>query len=141
MLRLLDAPLENVITTGVTTSTVEAMEAALKRDLIAEAESGQGRVLLHDEVEEDGKFTVTAEWQDLAVASQDIMTPRDVFELMQKEGFKVNYERLPGGFFAVRPLRIWSLFTLEGVCSHGRASTDPRRLFQIGGKSHGSLAK
>jgi hypothetical protein len=34
VLRLLDAPLENVITTGVTDLMVESMEEALKNDLM-----------------------------------------------------------------------------------------------------------
>lgn len=63
MLRLLDKPLENVITTGVQAQTVEAMEAALKEDVLAEARAMNGRVLLHDEVMENGNFTVTASWE------------------------------------------------------------------------------
>lgn len=46
VLRLFDQPLENVITTGVTTATVEAMEAELKRDLLREREKTGGKVLL-----------------------------------------------------------------------------------------------
>jgi hypothetical protein len=46
VLRLYDQPLENVVTTGVTTATVEAMEAALKEDLLRERESTGGKVLL-----------------------------------------------------------------------------------------------
>ncbi|BGP42410.1 hypothetical protein JCM10450v2_006504 [Rhodotorula kratochvilovae] len=93
VLRLFDRPLENVITTGVTTATVEAMEAELKRDLLREREKTGGKVLLHDEIEENGTFTVTAMWED--VKPEDILTPREVYTIMQDEGFKVDYERLP----------------------------------------------
>ncbi|GAA6056946.1 hypothetical protein JCM3770_007157 [Rhodotorula araucariae] len=93
VLRLFDRPLENVITTGVTTATVEAMEAELKRDLLREREKTGGKVLLHDEIEENGTFTVTAMWED--VQPEDILTPREVYTIMQDEGFKVDYERLP----------------------------------------------
>lgn len=46
VLRLFNQPLENVVTTGVTTATVEAMEAELKRDLLREREKTGGKVLL-----------------------------------------------------------------------------------------------
>ncbi|KAM0753591.1 hypothetical protein T439DRAFT_322487 [Meredithblackwellia eburnea MCA 4105] len=94
VLRLFDAPLENVVTTGVTTDTVEAMEVALKQDLIREAESNGGRILLHDEVQEaDGSFTITACWED--VKPEEIMTPKEVYALMRREGLDVDYLRLP----------------------------------------------
>uniref|UniRef100_A0A0K3CRK6 BY PROTMAP: gi/472580415/gb/EMS18219.1/ metal ion binding protein [Rhodosporidium toruloides NP11] gi/647403677/emb/CDR49761.1/ RHTO0S32e00298g1_1 [Rhodosporidium toruloides] n=1 Tax=Rhodotorula toruloides TaxID=5286 RepID=A0A0K3CRK6_RHOTO len=93
VLRLFDQPLENVVTTGVTTATVEAMEAELKKDLLREREQTGGKVLLHDEIEENGSFTVTAMWED--VKAEDILTPREVFKIMQDEGFQVDYDRLP----------------------------------------------
>lgn len=67
VLRLFDAPLENVVTTGVTADTVEAMEVALKQDLLNEAASNGGKILLHDEiVEPNGSFTVTALWEEVS---------------------------------------------------------------------------
>ncbi|POY76292.1 hypothetical protein BMF94_0487 [Rhodotorula taiwanensis] len=93
VLRLYDQPLENVVTTGVTTATVEAMEAELKQDLLKERDKTGGKVLLHDEIEENGSFTVTAMWED--VQPEDILTPREVFAIMQQEGLKVDYDRLP----------------------------------------------
>ncbi|GAA5911266.1 hypothetical protein JCM6882_004080 [Rhodosporidiobolus microsporus] len=93
VLRLFNQPLENVITTGVKAATVEAQEEELKRDLLRERERTDGQVLLHDEIEEDGNFTVTAMWEE--VGENDILTPREVFRMMQSEGFKVDYDRLP----------------------------------------------
>ncbi|KZT01378.1 uncharacterized protein LAESUDRAFT_731226 [Laetiporus sulphureus 93-53] len=93
VLRLVDKPLENVEATGVTTSMVEAMEANFKSDVIREVRSGDGRILLHDEVEErPGVFSIIPIWEE--VAENDIMTPRDVYELMVREGYKVDYERV-----------------------------------------------
>ncbi|PCH42051.1 hypothetical protein WOLCODRAFT_119866, partial [Wolfiporia cocos MD-104 SS10] len=93
VLRLVDKPLENVEATGVTTSMVEAMEANLKRDVVREVMSGGGRILLHDEVEErPGVFSIIPIWED--VKENDIMTPRDVYNLMVREGYKVNYDRV-----------------------------------------------
>lgn len=60
VLRLFDQPLENVITTGVAAAAVEGMEAALKNDVLNEIKERDGRLLLHDEVEENGKFCITA---------------------------------------------------------------------------------
>ncbi|EJD48990.1 hypothetical protein AURDEDRAFT_161927 [Auricularia subglabra TFB-10046 SS5] len=94
VLRLVDKPLTNVEQKGVTTAMIETMESNLKRDLIRElrADSG-GRVLVHDEIEDPpGNFTITALWE--TVKEEDIMTPRDVFELMRSEGYRVNYGRV-----------------------------------------------
>ncbi|KAI5118140.1 hypothetical protein M0805_001739 [Coniferiporia weirii] len=93
VLRLVDRPLENVEATGVRTQTVEAMEINLKRDVIREVIANGGRILLHDEVEErPGVFSIIPEWE--SVSEDDILTPRDVFDLMGKEGFKINYDRI-----------------------------------------------
>lgn len=75
--------------TGVTTQTVETMEISLKKDVIREVQANAGRMLLHDEVEErPGVFSIIPEWEN--VTEDDILTPRDVFELMANEGFKVS---------------------------------------------------
>ncbi|KAI0330242.1 hypothetical protein GY45DRAFT_1323965 [Cubamyces sp. BRFM 1775] len=93
VLRLVNKPLENVEATGVTTVVVEAMEENLKRDVLREVHEGNGRILLHDEVEErPGVFSIIPIWEE--VEEQDIMTPRDVYELMVKEGYKVDYDRV-----------------------------------------------
>lgn len=66
VLRLSDAPLENVITTGVTAETVESMEGALKKDLLRESQMNGGKILLHDEIQEaDGSFTIIAAWEEV----------------------------------------------------------------------------
>jgi len=93
VLRLFDQPLENVVTTGVAAAAVEGMEEALKNDVLNEIIDRGGRVLLHDEVEENGKFIVTAVWE--TVDQKQIMTPREVFNLMKEEGYLVDYARLP----------------------------------------------
>ena len=65
------------------------MEKSLKRDVLRELRSSDGRLLLHDEVEErPGVYSIIPVWESLE--EKDIMTPRDVFELMAKEGYKVR---------------------------------------------------
>ncbi|KAH9945040.1 inositol hexakisphosphate-domain-containing protein [Epithele typhae] len=93
VLRLTDKPLENVEATGVTTAVVESMEENFKRDVIREVRAGSGRILLHDEVEErPGVFSIIPIWEQ--VEEKDIMTPRDVYNLMVEEGYKVDYARV-----------------------------------------------
>ncbi|KAM6504289.1 Inositol hexakisphosphate domain containing protein [Amanita muscaria] len=93
VLRRIDKPLENVEATGITTTIVEAMEKNFKKDVLEEVRQGKGRILLHDEVEErPGVFSIIPIWE--TVAEEDIMTPRDVFELVRKEGYKLNYGRV-----------------------------------------------
>lgn len=75
--------------TGVTTQVVERMEGTFKKDVLREVRAGNGRILLHDEVEErPGVFAIIPIWEH--VSEDDIMTPRDVFNLMNREGYKVT---------------------------------------------------
>lgn len=89
VLRLVDRPLQNVEATGISTDVVEAMEKALKRDVQLEVRQLQGKLLLHDELEESpGSYKITPLFE--TVSEDDIMTPRDVFELMIAEGYHVR---------------------------------------------------
>lgn len=69
------------------------MEQSFKKDVLREVRAGDGRILLHDEVEErPNHFAIVPIWE--IVSEEDIMTPRDVFELMVKEGYKIDYGRV-----------------------------------------------
>ncbi|KAG8942418.1 hypothetical protein FRC03_003227 [Tulasnella sp. 419] len=93
VLRLVDRPLQNVEATGITTDVVEAMEKALRKDVQREIIANNGRILLHDEVEDaPGRFTITAQWETVDVG--DVMTTRDLFDMMKKEGYNVDYTRV-----------------------------------------------
>jgi hypothetical protein len=75
--------------TGVTTAVVERIEKNLKKDVILELRKMDGKVLLHDEVEtEPGTFEIVPQWEK--VTDVDILTPREVFDLVAKEGYKVG---------------------------------------------------
>ncbi|KAF8223849.1 hypothetical protein L208DRAFT_1314989 [Tricholoma matsutake] len=92
VLRLVDRPLENVEATGITTAVVESMEQNFKKDVLCELIVGGGRILLHDEIEErPGVFSIIPLWE--TVSEGDILTPRDVMDLVAKEGYKINYGR------------------------------------------------
>lgn len=93
VLRLADQPLTNVEATGVTTEVVERIERALQRDLREEARQRNGHVLLHDEVAlENGEYAIVPVWE--TVQDSDILTPRDVYERVSSEGFRVDYARV-----------------------------------------------
>ncbi|TFK40212.1 inositol hexakisphosphate-domain-containing protein [Crucibulum laeve] len=93
VLRLVTRPLENVEATGVTTIVVEAMEKSFKKDILKELKAGNGRILLHDEVEErPGVFSIIPIWE--TVSEEDILTPRDVFDRIIREGYKIDYGRV-----------------------------------------------
>jgi hypothetical protein len=68
---------------------VERMEVNFKEDVLRELRVGNGRILLHDEVEErPGVFSIVPIWE--TVSEDEIMTPRDVFNMIAQEGFKVS---------------------------------------------------
>jgi hypothetical protein len=107
-LRLLDKPLTNVEyvviyarsrratdarTTGVTAAVVERMEVQLKQDVLAEIRHGEGRVLLHDEVEtKPGCYEIIPIWE--TVEEDEVMTPRELYESVIKEKYHVDYKRV-----------------------------------------------
>lgn len=92
VLRLYDKPVVNIETTGVDAKQVEAMEDAFKRDVLGEIRK-EGRLLLHDEVETTpGHFEVVPIWE--TVDEKDIMTPRELYEQVQREGYRLDYRRI-----------------------------------------------
>jgi hypothetical protein len=67
------------------------MEQSFKKDILRELRAGDGRILLHDEVEErPGVFSIIPLWE--TVSEGDILTPRDVMSLVAKEGYKVGFQ-------------------------------------------------
>ncbi|KAJ1552184.1 hypothetical protein HK405_012326, partial [Cladochytrium tenue] len=64
------------------------MEARLKEDVLKESMRFNNLLLVHDEVE-NGK--IMPAW----VALVDVMTPREVFDGMKENGFRVGYTRIP----------------------------------------------
>lgn len=123
VLRLADDPLKNVEATGVTTDVVERMEQALQRDLRIEAQQHDGRVLLHDEVaNDDGDYSIVPVWE--TATDEDILTPREVYDRMQNEGFQVHYTRVAitdeqapvPGVFSQLEGRVHEAIDLGAIC-------------------------
>ncbi len=89
-LRELAHPFANLEQPGSTPAQVQAQEVALKAEVLKEAAANGGRILLHEETP-DGK--VQARWVSVDAAS--LKTPLEVFQQMTREGFQVDYARIP----------------------------------------------
>lgn len=69
------------------------MEVQLKEDILQEIRRGNGRVLLHDEVEtKPGCFEIIPIWE--TVQEDDVMTPREMYEGAIQENYRVDYLRV-----------------------------------------------
>lgn len=94
VLRISDAPFDNIITTGVTAQRVMSIEDALKEDVKKELIDCKGQILLHDESEQpSGGYDLSAEW--VAAYEDDIQTVAQVFESAKRDDYKVDFLRLP----------------------------------------------
>jgi hypothetical protein len=71
-------------------SNLEDIERRLKLDILDEARRYGGLLLFHDEV---SPGTLMPTW--LAVDEQSIRTPREVWEDVSDEGWRVKYFRIP----------------------------------------------
>lgn len=72
---------------------VERMETTLKQDVLAEIRAGNGRILLHDEVEtKPGTYEIIPIWE--TVEEDEVMTPKEIYEGVIKEGYHVDYQRV-----------------------------------------------
>lgn len=79
---------------GVLASTVQQMEESLRNDILKEAETRGGEFLTHDEVDDgSGSYVVAGTW--ITISPEDVLTPKEAFEQLQKQGYRVDYERLP----------------------------------------------
>lgn len=85
------------------------MENALKQDVLNEIRRGDGRLLLHDEVEsKPGVFEIIPIWETLD--EREIMTPRELYDEVMREKYQVDYLRV-----AIVSFRSPSLRTAEIV--------------------------
>ena len=91
VLRLADKPITNIEAQGVENTVVEAQERQFKRDVLNEILE-TGRILVHDEVETTpGAFEIVPIYE--TVEEKDVMTPRELYEQVQSEGYNVDYQR------------------------------------------------
>jgi len=98
-LKARESPFNNLENTGLEAADVERMEEVLKREIIEEAASLGGEILLHDETSPAAGGGVAA-WGEVyayweSVNPQNVQTPREVFQRLKAAGYNVNYHRVP----------------------------------------------
>jgi predicted protein tyrosine phosphatase len=96
VLRNVQKPFQNIESfSEIDSSRLERAEELLKRDVLEEAERCNGKVLVHAET--SGIGVLTMQWEEIDAnhnESEDVLTPRDVWAKLQKEGMPVEYQRI-----------------------------------------------
>ncbi|KAI3645959.1 hypothetical protein MP228_008887 [Amoeboaphelidium protococcarum] len=97
VLRTSIQPVKNLETTGIVRERVEGMELRMKNDALREIQEYDGRLMLHEEeVSKAGAHPagqIVCVWE--SVKPEDIQTPAEVYEELARQGYKVQYHRLP----------------------------------------------
>ncbi|KAJ3698159.1 hypothetical protein LUZ61_001864 [Rhynchospora tenuis] len=95
VLRELDQPVDTLKHVGITGPLVEHMEARMKEDIISEVSQSGGQMLLHREVinTASNQSNVIGYWEDISL--DNVKTPSEVFADLKKEGFNIEYKRIP----------------------------------------------
>lgn len=90
VVREADKPFANLEYTGIDRDRVENMENRLKADVLHEASQYNGTIMV---AHEDDNFQVVEDWE--AVTEVDVQTPADVYAELAKDGYDVEYLRVP----------------------------------------------
>lgn len=83
-------PFANLEQPGKTAQEVEAQETQLKQEILNEAQRNGGRLLIQDETQDE---RMISRW--IEIGPNDVQTPREVFDGLRSQGFRVNYARVP----------------------------------------------
>ncbi|GJP69891.1 hypothetical protein CLOP_g893 [Closterium sp. NIES-67] len=95
VLREAERPFKNMLEyTGIERQRVERMEARLKGDVLREAQRSGGMVVVDHESDAGELFHALEPVQGSAQGCS-VQTPLEVFRMLQEEGFRVDYHRLP----------------------------------------------
>jgi len=93
-LRLKSKDTENLKQAGITAEQLENQEKQLKEELIEESKRNGGYITLHEEVKDkDGKWVTVP--KKVKVSEDSVKTTKEVFQDMEKEGYKIDYKRIP----------------------------------------------
>ncbi|CAI5993545.1 unnamed protein product [Closterium sp. NIES-65] len=90
VLREVERPFTNLEYTGINRARVEQMEARLKKDVLREAGRYSNKIMVSDELP-DGQMV--DQWEP--VGPDSVQTPLEVYEDLQRQGYNVDYERVP----------------------------------------------
>ncbi|MFP4498167.1 MAG: hypothetical protein ACLFQV_08145 [Vulcanimicrobiota bacterium] len=88
----------NMDYSNISPAEVEAKEAQLKEDIMAEAQKNGGYIVVHDEVQyknEVGKTCWKVVPRKIKVIEGNLKTTRQVFDELKKDGYNVDYARIP----------------------------------------------
>jgi hypothetical protein len=83
-------PITNLEDTGVSAASLEARENTLKQEILDEAQRHGGKFLV---AEENPDGSVVGKWVELKPG--DVQTPAEVYHGLQREGYRVDYARIP----------------------------------------------
>ncbi|KAG2207019.1 hypothetical protein INT47_008488 [Mucor saturninus] len=82
-------PLQNMVSfLGINANRLEKLEERLKADIVKEAKSMGGLLLVHQELA-DGTVV------PCFIAADQVQTPRELFEGFKKQDYRLNYFRIP----------------------------------------------
>lgn len=91
VLREVERPFKNMLEySGIDRERVEKMEARLKEDILREAQTYGGAIMVIHETEDMQIFDA---WEH--VDSSSVQTPLEVFKNLESDGFPVKYARVP----------------------------------------------
>lgn len=90
-------------------TNLEDIERRLKLDILEESRKFGGMILTHDEVS-NGNLIPT--WMSVDEAS--IRTPKEVYEDIKREGWRVQYHRIP--IAPDRPIEVSSQHVIQLIC-------------------------
>ena len=124
-----DKPFANLEYSGIDAARVEEMEDRLKQDVLNEAMLYDGSILV---AHEDDQFQVVEDWEP--VTEVDVQTPLEVYEELTRDGFNVEYLRVPitdekapmGDDFEILMRAAWELDDSDSIvfnCQMGRGRT------------------
>ena len=124
-----DKPFANLEYSGIDAARVVEMEDRLKQDVLNEAALYDGSILV---AHEDDQFQVVEDWEP--VTEVDVQTPLEVYEELTRDGFNVDYLRVPitdekapmGDDFEILMRTAWELGESDSIifnCQMGRGRT------------------
>jgi hypothetical protein len=91
VLREMDFPFRNLVDfQGINATRLGQIETRLRTDILTEAELNNGNILVHDEIE---LGHIRPCWESVHI--QTVNTSAEVYAQLQREGYRINYQRIP----------------------------------------------
>ena len=96
VLRFFHEPLANIESTGITRERVEAIEERLKRDVLEEAQSFGGKILLHEEQVGGSSLGFCIPWNWVSIESEaDVKTCKEIYQDASASYPMLSFNRIP----------------------------------------------